>query len=131
MGERPGTGLVLIIDDDEPILRILNEVVVDLVGANALAVPSEDLVDDTAAPDLVISDLVGRDVDRAAGGRAYLARLRARFGGTPLVLVTARHWVRSGRHALPVDAVVLKPFDLDDLARRISALLAATSARVR
>jgi DNA-binding response OmpR family regulator len=125
VGERPGAGLVLIIEDDEPILHVLRDVVVDVVGATALSVLSPAEVHASQRPDLVITDLVGYDAHHAAGGREYLSRLRARFGSTPLLLLTAQQWVRAGTHGLPVDAIVLKPFDLDDLATRIRALLGA------
>ena len=125
MGERSRNALVLIIEDDEPISRVLHDVVVDVVGAVALTVPSLDLMRDTQVADLVVTDLVGADVHEPRGGRAYLSRLRARFRSTPLVLVTAQQWVRSSPHQLPVDAIVLKPFDLDELATHIRALLGA------
>ncbi|HEY6960009.1 MAG TPA: hypothetical protein VI814_14395 [Candidatus Limnocylindria bacterium] len=125
MGERRRSGLVLIIEDDEPILRVLRDVVVDVIGADAHAVTSPDLVSDSQAPDLVITDLIGRDVHEPVGGRAYLSRMRARFGATPILLLTAQQWARSGTHALPVDAVVLKPFDVDELAACVRQLLGA------
>lgn len=120
---RHGNARVVIIEDDEPVAQVLRAVVVDLVGERAVAIASPADIRPACAPDLVITDLVGPGADLPGTARAYLASVRERFGETPVMVVSAQQWIRNDAHRLPVDDVVLKPFDIDDLAARIRALL--------
>jgi DNA-binding response OmpR family regulator len=122
--------LVLVIEDDQAIAALLTEVVHDIVGANSLSVTHPDRAPHDRDIDLVVTDLVGNDTYRPDAGRGYLARLRSRFSGIPVILLTGQQWARDAARTLPVDQVVAKPFDLDDLADRIRDQLRAARRSV-
>jgi CheY-like chemotaxis protein len=52
---------------------------------------------------------------------AYLKDLRSRYGAG-LVVLTAHNGASVAASELPADAVVMKPFDLDDLIRVVTAV---------
>jgi two-component system chemotaxis response regulator CheY len=116
--------LILIADDEEPIVEMLAAFVEDLGhtpllaqnGQQALALAREHwpalIITDLMMPMLSGAELVlSLRAEAAAHGRA----------APPIVLLTAG----SARAAsqLPVDALVLKPFDLDQLEEVIRRLL--------
>lgn len=112
-------GLALVIEDDAAVGDVIATVLSDL-GVRCVLLPSPDAIPDDIRPDIVFTDLVMCEPLDETAVRRFLAGLRARFAGVPLVLVTAHDW--SARHAaLPVDTVLRKPFDLDELE---AALLA-------
>lgn len=116
--------IILIADDEEPIVEMLAAFVEDLGytplvaqnGEQALALAREHL------PALVITDLMMPML----GGADLILLLRAEAAAhgraaPPIVLLTAG----SARAAsqLQVDALVLKPFDLDQLEQEMRRLL--------
>ena len=116
--------LILIADDEEPIVEMLAAFVEDLGhtplvaqnGQQALALARED------RPALIITDLMmpmlsGAELIRSLRAEAATHERAA----PPIVLLTAG----SARAAsqLQVDALVLKPFDLDQLEQVIRRLL--------
>lgn len=111
---------VLVIEDDPTIADLLSEIARE-IGMSAQVVADPHDVGRDVFPDLIVTDLVIEQAERPENGVRYLRRLRERFVGVPLVLVTARLWPRSAPH-LPVDAVVGKPFDLDLLTTQMVSL---------
>jgi CheY-like chemotaxis protein len=116
--------LILIVDDEEPIIEMLATFVADLGYTPLVAQNGQQALDlaRECGPALIITDLMmpvmnGADLivalraEAAAQGRA----------SPPIVLLTAG----SGRAAsqLPVEAVLLKPFDLTQLEQVIRRLL--------
>lgn len=115
--------LVLIVEDDGAIADLLAEVVRDLVDADTVSVPHPDRAPRDRRVDLVITDLIGEETHRVDAGRRYLARLRTLFAAVPILLLTGQPWAQETAEALPVDGVLTKPFDIDDLIARVRALL--------
>jgi DNA-binding NtrC family response regulator len=109
----------LLIEDD-PDLGLL---LVDILAAHPQVVASlvshPSAIPGDAEPDIVVTDLFGSAwYDRSTSTR-QLADLRQRFPGVPVILVTAHWQAVADRAALPVDAVMTKPFDVDALAELV------------
>ena len=116
--------LILIADDEEPIVELLATFVADLGYTPLVAQNGQQALDlaRQREPALIITDLMmpimnGADLilalrrEAAAQGRA----------SPPIVLLTASS--RRATSELPVEAVLLKPFDLIQLERMIRRLL--------
>ena len=116
---------VLIIEDDEGILRVLRRglgyegytVDTALDGENGLHLARE------RRPDLVILDWMLPGMD----GLEVCQRLRA-LGSMPILMLTARDTIQDRVQGLDVgaDDYMTKPFELDELNARIRALLRRT-----
>ncbi|MBN1372247.1 MAG: response regulator transcription factor [Anaerolineaceae bacterium] len=116
---------ILIIEDDEGILRVLRRglgyegytVDTALDGENGLHLARE------RRPDLVILDWMLPGMD----GLEVCQRLRA-LGSMPILMLTARDTVQDRVQGLDVgaDDYMTKPFELDELNARIRALLRRT-----
>lgn len=108
---------VMIVDDERDIVEVLADLlrdegytpVVFLDGAAALAYLSERL------PALVITDLRLP----AMSGQEFVARLRAQCGPALPVVVMSAAVTAEAVDELPVQAVLKKPFELDDFATLI------------
>ena len=116
--------LILIADDEEPIVEMLATFVADLGYTPLVAQNGQEALDLARQhePALIITDLmmpimIGADLilvlrrEAEAQGRA----------SSPIVLLTAGS--RRAASKLPVEAVLLKPFDLSQLERVIRRLL--------
>jgi DNA-binding response OmpR family regulator len=116
--------LILIADDEEPIVEMLATFVSDLGYMPLVAQNGQQALDlaRQREPTLIITDLMmpimnGADLilalrtEAAAQGRA----------SPPIVLLTAGS--RRAASELPVEAVLLKPFDLSQLELMIRRLL--------
>lgn len=118
---------ILIIEDDEEILRVLNRVLtyegylVDtaLTGKAGLLLASEQ------RPDLVILDLMLPNIDGLEVGR----RLQ-KLGNQPILILTAKDSLEDQVKGLDsgADDYMVKPFEMDELLARIRALLRRTAA---
>jgi DNA-binding response OmpR family regulator len=111
---------VLVVDDDAAI-RFLCRVNLELDGwtvreANAIEQARETL--DSAPIDLVLLDVhVGVE-----SGLDFIAEIRARTPGVPIVLLTGS--VGSpGLEGVDADAVISKPFTLDELTGTLGRLV--------
>jgi CheY-like chemotaxis protein len=110
---------VLVIEDD-PDLGLL---ITDILSAHPHVVASlashPTVIAAEAAPDIILTDLFGSAWYDSAIATRQLEDLRRRFPHVPIILVTA-HWQADVERALlPVDAVMLKPFDVDALAQLV------------
>ncbi len=118
---------VLVVDDD-PTVR---EVVATYLRRDGLEVleaadgPTALAADADAAPDLVVLDLMLPGLD----GLEVFRRMRARRGGVPVVMLTARGDEADRVLGLEVgaDDYVAKPFSPRELVLRVQALLRRTS----
>ena len=118
---------ILIIEDDEEILRLLKRVlnyegyIVDtaLTGKAGLTLAGEQ------RPDLVILDLMLPKMD----GLEVSRRLQ-KLGNQPILMLTAKDTVADRVKGLDAgaDDYLVKPFEVDELLARIRALLRRTAA---
>jgi two-component system, OmpR family, response regulator MprA len=113
---------ILVVDDDAPILRMLErtlraegyEVAVAADGGAALAAVER------AVPDLVVLDVAMPGLD----GLAVSRRLRAKGLAVPILLLTARDAVADRVAGLDAgaDDYLVKPFASEELLARVRAL---------
>src|SRR5256885_3031892 len=113
---------VLVVDDDAPILRMLQrtlaakgyEVTTAGDGGAALAAVER------SAPDVLVLDVAMPGLD----GLAVCRRLRARGLAVPILLLTARDAVGDRVDGLDAgaDDYLLKPFAAEELAARLRPL---------
>src|SRR5690606_24069468 len=118
--------LILVVDDEPAILRLVRAklqadgygVITADRGATAL-----DLVDEER-PDLIILDLMMPEMD----GFETLRKLR-RFSSTPVIMLTARGGDADKLRGFEsgVDDYITKPFNPDELAARVAAVLRRTT----
>ncbi|MEA2300089.1 MAG: two-component system, OmpR family, response regulator MprA [Solirubrobacteraceae bacterium] len=114
--------LVLVVDDDAPVRRMLERT----LGAEGNEVRSvadgpQALVEiERRVPDLVILDVAMPGMD----GLAVCRRLRAKGIATPILLLTARDAVADRVAGLDAgaDDYLVKPFAASELAARVRAL---------
>jgi two-component system response regulator MprA len=114
---------VLLVDDDAPIRRMLErtlmaegyDVVAVADGGAALAQVERSL------PDLIVLDVAMPGID----GLAVTRRLRAKGLAVPILLLTARDALAERVAGLDAgaDDYLVKPFEVDELAARVRALL--------
>ncbi len=118
---------ILIIEDDEEILRVLKRVltyegyIVDtaLTGKAGLILAQEQ------RPDLVILDWMLPNMD----GLEVCRRLQ-KLGNQPILMLTAKDTTQDRVQGLDAgaDDYVVKPFEIEELLARIRALLRRTAA---
>jgi len=116
---------ILIIEDDEEILRVLRRVltyegyIVDtaLTGMAGITLATEQ------APDLVILDLMLPQMD----GLEVCERLQ-KIGNQPIIMLTAKDTLQDRVDGLDAgaDDYMVKPFEIDELLARVRALLRRT-----
>jgi two-component system, OmpR family, response regulator MprA len=116
-------GAVLLVDDDAPILRMLERtlsaegyaVVAVADGGSALAAVERSL------PDVIVLDVAMPGLD----GLSVTRRLRAKGLSVPILLLTARDAIEERVAGLDAgaDDYVVKPFDVSELAARVRALM--------
>ena len=118
---------ILIIEDDEEILRVLKRVLtyegytVDtaLTGQVGLALAREQM------PDLIVLDWMLPKMD----GLEVCRRLQ-KLGNQPILMLTAKDTTQDRVEGLDAgaDDYVVKPFEIEELLARIRALLRRTAA---
>jgi two-component system, cell cycle response regulator DivK len=121
--------LLLVIDDDEPILALLEdllaeegfEVVCAHKGKTGLEIAQERLPALIVA-DIHLPDINGRDLI-AEFKRAELTRR------IPIIATTALYRPVDTFEALPADDVILKPFDIDVFTATVRKWLKETRIR--
>ena len=121
--------LVLVADDDAPILRLVRTKLQADGYAVLTAMNGLEAVEAHARehPDLVILDMMMPVLD----GVEALKRIRA-AGTTPVIFLTARTGGIDKVRSLDLDAddYVTKPFDPDELSARVAAVLRRTQSGV-
>jgi two-component system response regulator MprA len=116
-------GALLLVDDDAPILRMLERtlsaegyaVVAVADGGAALAAVERSL------PDVIVLDVAMPGLD----GLAVTRRLRAKGLAVPILLLTARDALHERVEGLDAgaDDYLVKPFEVEELTARIRALM--------
>jgi DNA-binding response OmpR family regulator len=113
---------ILVLDDDQSLLDLLETIIAD-VGHTPITAPTLEAVAPEARPDLVIIDLVPLKEYRRADALAWVDLLRQRFGRTPLLIMTAHAEAIAELDRLGADAIMGKPFDVEQLLAKIDELL--------
>jgi CheY-like chemotaxis protein len=114
---------ILIVEDDAAIRDVVRDYL-DSFGYRTLVARDGDeavAISHAARPDLIVMDLM---LPRLTGGEVA-AKLKADLptARIPIVAVSAVDDVGDLAELLPLDAVIAKPFDLDDLRETIANLL--------
>ncbi len=108
----------------------LRELLVELLDEIGLEAVVETVVPSGVTnPMLVLTDL-GPRYDPAKG-RAAVRRLRERWAHAPVILLTSHRAATDEADQLGADALILKPFDVDDLTDTVSRFTARSGTRER
>ena len=113
---------VLVLDDDPVVVELLRTVLTD-EGHACIAFPSLDAVTGPARADLAVVDLVPLKSYRRDAALAWVASLRERLGGIPMIVLTAHAAALAEPDRLGADGIVGKPFDVDTLLATVNELL--------
>ena len=108
---------VLLVDDDAPTRRVISLILRQAGYELREALSREDALValENSLPAVVVMDYMMPGLEP----RQFIDQVRARGFGGPIVLCTAL----SSPPDLPVDGVLLKPFDPDDLLAKLDGLL--------
>ena len=109
---------ILVLDDDQVILDLLQTVLVD-AGYDTILAPGPSAIPPDATPDVVITDLVPLKAYHRDTALEWVSSLRARFVGSPLVVVTAHADAVAEGDMLGADAIIAKPFDVEVLLKTL------------
>lgn len=114
---------ILVIEDDRDIQDLISQVLSD-EGYEVLVVerPEHTLAD--AAPDLIITDLVGLDRYESEVARASVRRVQRRYPATPILVCTAYQQAMDESDRLGAAAVLRKPFTIEALVETVVRLAA-------
>lgn len=118
---------ILVIDDDELIAELLQSVLAE-GGHQATAIASlEGLgaiasLEEPGPYDLVVTDLLSASPYDRGGATRLVAEVRRRVPGVPVVVCTAHHAAASDCAAMEADAVITKPFDVEEFLGLIDRL---------
>jgi DNA-binding response OmpR family regulator len=116
-----GVATILVLDNDPAMTELMRTLLEDQ-GHTAIIATSLDRVPVDARPDLVLSDLMPLKGYRPDQARAWVASVRARFD-SPVIVVTGHAGAAAEQDKLGAEAVITKPFDLDQLIALVSGHL--------
>ena len=114
---------ILVLDDDQVICDVLETVLAD-AGYDTVVAPDAAAIPPDTRADLVITDLVPVKVYAREPALDWVAWVRERFAGAPVVILTAHAEAAEEPDMLGADALLVKPFDLDALLGKLAELLA-------
>ena len=113
---------VLVVEDDLPLARLM-EALLESAGYRVRCVTDGQSALDavlSSRPALILLDLTLPQLD----GWQVLERLQAAGNAPPVVLLTGHTRVSGRAESAGAAAVILKPFDIDDLLATVERLLA-------
>jgi DNA-binding response OmpR family regulator len=123
-----GKGPIVLVVDDEPAIRLLCRVNLELEGYDvreAATLAEARAALEAEPPSVVLLDLhVGRE-----RGATLLAEIRLREPRIAVALVTGSVEVEQGPGDSGADAVIVKPFSIDVLTSTVRALAARDAPR--
>ena len=76
-----------------------------------------------AAPELIITDLVGLGRYESGRARAWVRRVLERYPGTPIVVCTAYEQAADEADRLGAASVLRKPFTIEALLKTVARLV--------
>src|SRR5579862_4142709 len=113
-------GRVLVVDDESMVRETLGNVLVDEGYIVDLAVDGAEALRHVhaARPDAILLDLMMPGMN----GRQFLQALRddPAYGAVPVLIMTAVHGLEVNLSSIGANAVVEKPFDVDDLLNKVA-----------
>lgn len=115
------TQRILVIDDDQPILELVNEILADAgyeVRATLDAVEGLAWLD-AELPDLIVLDMRMPVLD----GWGFKEALVERGVDVPIVVMTAAQNARRWAREIEAVGYLAKPFDIDDMLRVVARVL--------
>ena len=112
---------ILVIDDDGATRDLLRQVLGDEGHELLLVGRLEDAPAD-AAPDLVITDLVGLDRYESGRARAEVRRVQERYPAAPIIVCTGYEQAATASDKLGAAAVLPKPFTIEALVQTVARL---------
>lgn len=122
-----GQGHILLVDDNERLRhhvgQLLSEAGYDILEAGDGS-QATNLLDESAAPNLVLSDIRMPNLD----GFQLSAEVRRRFPDVPILLMTGYAGKETPDYARH-DAIIAKPFTADRLLMQVQLMLANVPAR--
>jgi two-component system, NtrC family, nitrogen regulation response regulator NtrX len=114
---------ILVIEDDGATRDLLRQVLSD-EGYELLLVDRLERAATDAAPELVITDLVGLDRYASARARASVLRVQERYPATPILVCTGYEHAAEEPDRLGAAAVLRKPFAIEALVQVVGRLVA-------
>ncbi len=117
----PDITKILVIEDDRATQDLFRQV----LGEEGYEILLADSLDDAtagAAPDLVITDLVGIDRYDSGAARASVGRVGERYPATPIIVCTAYEQARREFDRLGAQAMLPKPFTIEALIETVARL---------
>jgi DNA-binding NtrC family response regulator len=114
---------ILVIEDDRSTRDLLRQVLSD-EGYELLFVERLEAAPAEAAPDLIISDLVGLHRYESALARAWVRRVQERYPATPILVCTGYEQAADVSDRLGAAAVLGKPFAIEALIETVARLAA-------
>ena len=112
----------ILVVDDEYAIRLLYEEEFAEEGYEVITCSSSDSINriiEGEEPDVVVLDV---NMDKSSG-LDILQEIRNAFSNTPIILCTAHTFPRSNLNRIPVDHVLLKSSNLNELKTRIRMAL--------
>jgi DNA-binding response OmpR family regulator len=113
---------ILVLDDDQVILDLLQTLLTD-AGYETVVAPGLETIPAGTTADIVITDLVPLKAYRREKALEWIASLRSRFAGSPIVVLTAHADALAEADRLGASAILAKPFDVDVLLAKLDELL--------
>lgn len=107
-------------DERELLVELLDEIDLEAVVETVIPCGVTD-------PSVVLTDL-GPRYDPTKG-RAAVRRLRERWPHVPVILLTSHRAATEETDELGADALIQKPFDVDDLTDAVRRLIARSETR--
>lgn len=123
VGSVPRVTHILIIEDDRDIGDLIRQVLSD-EGYDLTFVDGLDRAPAGAAPDLVITDLVGVRPYASGPARAWVRRVTERYPAAPIIVCTAHQPAFQELDRLGAAALLGKPFTIEELLRTVDGLIA-------
>ncbi len=115
--------LVLVVEDEPDNQEIMRAVVEDLLGYDALLAYNGQAALEAVShrvPDLILMDLMLPVMSGIDASRQIKADAADSIATIPIVAMSAGVNLRAAAGELPVDGVLAKPFDIDELLATVS-----------